>query len=473
MSYTSPKYTYVSSQPAYERMQQQFTQAASTIASKIETERKRGEELAAKGRAGSQAYINKAAEYNSVGNQATQGAVTKLFEGTGKRVGELIRLTQGTNPQCTTDGNCEELQAELAELQKGPATVKDFITNLSDQLDYEDILNFDEGQNSNGVLASNILGGKSGFNEANGYSYELVNAGGGSYDIVFKSDKDEFYNPDTGEYSNEFKLNSAAFADMAHNEKSYFASTPTADQQKQEILGEAGGAGIYKYDKDGNKTGTYDVKNYLKDPGARSSYEVSKSNKEGVADTLYGVVDMDKLKADTRIMGAISAQLKNFTGNVNDDIAGIDDGEARAFFNKVLSNQTDMNSFDVELMRSTLSDYGKNLPEGTTLPDTTDMEDDEIRELFNKTMGVFDENGKQSKFGYREDLSVGQKHLFNALYTNYMLGQIRDEMMQDFDSRRIALNPDFKQDDETNFLNQQNFLQNSDDPPGPDDEYPA
>ena len=182
---------------------------------------------------------------------------------------------------------------------------------------------------------------------------------------------------------------------------------------------------------------------------------------------------MDKLKADTRIMGAIGAQLKNFTGNVNDDIAGIDDGEARAFFNKVLSNQTDMNSFDVELMRSTLSDYGKNLPEGTTLPDTTDMEDDEIRELFNKTMGVFDENGKQSKFGYREDLTVGQKHLFNALYTNYMLGQIRDEMMQDFDSRRIALNPDFKQDDETNFLNQQNFLQNSDDPPGPDDEYPA
>ena len=132
-----------------------------------------------------------------------------------------------------------------------------------------------------------------------------------------------------------------------------------------------------------------------------------------------------------------------------------------------------MNSFDVELMRSTLSDYGKNLPAGTELPDTTDMEDDEIRDLFNKTMNVFDENGKQNKFGYRENLNVGQKHLFNALYTNYMVGKIKDDMMQDFDSRRIALNPDFKQDDETNFLNQQNFLKDDGDPPGPDDEYPA
>ena len=57
MSYRNPKNTYVSSQPAFERMQQQFTQAAATIGSKIEAERKRGEELAAKGREGSQAYI--------------------------------------------------------------------------------------------------------------------------------------------------------------------------------------------------------------------------------------------------------------------------------------------------------------------------------------------------------------------------------------------------------------------------------
>lgn len=433
MSYRNPKNTYVSSQPAFERMQQQFTQAAATIGSKIEAERKRGEELAAKGREGSQAYITQAAEYNSVGNQATQGAVGNLFKDSGKRVGEIIRMTQGANPQCKKDGNCEVLQEELAQLQKGPGLVKDFIENLSDQLDYESIKNFDAGQNASGVLASNILAGKSGFNEANGYSYSLQKSEGGSYDIVFKSDKEEFYNPETGEYSKELTLNSAAFADMAHNKKSYFASTPTVPGQISSILGDAGGAGIYKYDKDGNRSGTYDVSKFLEDPRLATSYEISPSNKEGTADTYYGVVSLDKLKGDNRIMGAIASQLELFTGDVNSDIAGEDDGEARSFYNMVLRNQTDLNSFDVNLMKSTLTDVGTDL---------TDLGDDEVRKLFNETMEVFDENGKTAQWDPHKNLTPKQKRLFNALYTNHMLGQIRDEMMNDFESRKLRINPD-------------------------------
>ena len=34
MSYTSPKYTYISSQPAFDRLQQDITGAAKTIADK-------------------------------------------------------------------------------------------------------------------------------------------------------------------------------------------------------------------------------------------------------------------------------------------------------------------------------------------------------------------------------------------------------------------------------------------------------
>ena len=459
MSYRNPKNTYVSSQPAFAKMQQDFTQAAATIGSKIAAERKRGEELAAKGRAGSQAYITQAAEYNSVGNQATQGAVGNLFKDSGKRVGELIRMTQGANPQCAKDNNCEVLQEELSQLQKGPGLVKDFIENLSDQLDYEDIKNFDAGQNASGVLASNILAGKSGFNEADGYSYSLQKGEGGSYDIVFKSDKEEFYNPETGEYSKELSLNSAAFSDMAHNKKSYFASTPTVAGQVSSILGDAGGAGIYNYDKDGKKSGTYDVSNFLEDPGERSSYEVSRSTKEGGQDTLYGVVSIDKLKNDNRIMGAIASQLKLFTGDVNSDIAGEDDGEARSFYNMVLRNQSDLNSFDVNLMKSTLTDVGTDL---------TDLGDDEVRKLFNDTMEVFDEDGKTAEWDPHKDLTPQQKRLFNALYTNHMLGQIRDEMMNDFESRRITLNPDFSQSDAQNFVNQ-----NLDLGVDPEDEYPS
>jgi len=443
MSYRNPKNTYVSSQPAFAKMQQDFTQAAATIGSKIAAERKRGEELAAKGRAGSQAYITQAAEYNSVGNQATQGAVGNLFKDSGKRVGEIIRMTQGANPQCAKDGNCEVLQEELAQLQKGPSTVKDFIENLSDQLDYESVKNFDAGQNASGVLASNILAGKSGFNEANGYSYSLQKGEGGSYDIVFKSDKEEFYNPETGKYSKELNLNSAAFSDMAHNKKSYFASTPTVPGQISSILGDAGGAGIYNYDKNGKRSGTYDVKKFIKDPQTEDSggtyegsYEKHGNKEDGFE--YYGVIDMEKLKGDNRIMGAIASQLKLFTGDVNNDIAGEDDGEARSFYNMVLRNQTDLNSFDVNLMKSTLSDYAKNLDEDETFPDITNMEDGEIRKLFNTTMNVFDENGKTAEWDPHKNLNEKQKRVFNALYTNHMLGQIKDEMMNDFESRKVV-----------------------------------
>ena len=49
-----------------------------------------------------------------------------------------------------------------------------------------------------------------------------------------------------------------------------------------------------------------------------------------------------------------------------------------------------------------------------------------------------------------------------------MLGQIRDEMMNDFESRRITLNPDFSQSDAQNFVNQ-----NLDLGVDPEDEYPT
>ena len=144
----------------------------------------------------------------------------------------------------------------------------------------------------------------------------------------------------------------------------------------------------------------------------------------------YGVIDMEKLKSDNRIMGAIASQLKLFTGDVNSDIAGEDDGEARSFYNMVLRNQSDLNSFDVNLMKSTLTDVGTDL---------TDLGDDEVKKLFNETMEVFDENGKTAQWDPHKNLTPKQKRLFNALYTNHMLGQIKDEMMNDFESRKVAI----------------------------------
>jgi hypothetical protein len=132
-------------------------------------------------------------------------------------------------------------------------------------------------------------------------------------------------------------------------------------------------------------------------------------------------------------MGAIASQLEGFTGDVNSDIAGEDDGEARSFYDMVLRNQSDLNSFDVDLMKSTLTDVGT---------DITDLGDDEVKKLFTETMEVFDENGKTAQWDPYKSLTTTQKKLFNALYTNFALGKIRDEMMNDFESRKLRINPD-------------------------------
>ena len=430
MSYRNPKYTYISQQPAFDKLQKDITGAALAVAKKkedaIELERKRGEAIDALGRSASQSYINSKAEYNDVGNQVTQGAVGELFAGSGKRVGEITRLTSGTSPQCKVDGNCNELHEELAALKSGPKQVKAFIEQLSDQLDYQNIRNFDPGQNSRGQLASNILGGKGKFNEANGYKYSLKKSKGNSYDIVFEYTGDDeeggFYNPSTGAYDKTYPLNSASFSDMDNNNESFFTETPSSADLVQDVLGDTG-AGIYSY-TDGKRSGKYDVRRYMKDASVENMEAMYDEKNQVIGKK--GVIDIGKMKEDNRLMGAIAEQLQGFTGDVNSDIAGEDDGGARAYYNQVLSKRTDMNTFDLDLIKSTLGDMNK---------DIADLSDDEIRKMFNKEMDVFDEKKNSKKFGYTENLTPKQKKLFNALYTSHILGEIRNEMMLDTASR--------------------------------------
>ena len=190
MSYRNPKYTYVSSQPAFKAMQDSIVASGREIADrkrkKIEQERKDGDKTWALGQGATQNYLNNTLDTNTIGSQDTKGAVGRLFEGTGAKVGELTRLTSGPSAQCRADGNCDELMKELAELQSGPGIVKKFITNLTSQLDTDGFLNFDNGQNSRALKAGAILQGTSKLNEADGYTYDLVRNDDNTYDIKFK-----------------------------------------------------------------------------------------------------------------------------------------------------------------------------------------------------------------------------------------------------------------------------------------------
>ena len=57
--------------------------------------------------------------------------------------------TEGPDPQCEIDGNCDELYAELAMLNRGPEDVKNFTENMLAELNYKDIKKFDETQGGN------------------------------------------------------------------------------------------------------------------------------------------------------------------------------------------------------------------------------------------------------------------------------------------------------------------------------------
>lgn len=85
-----------------------------------------------------------------------------------------------------------------------------------------------------------------------------------------------------------------------------------------------------------------------------------------------------------------------------------------------------MNTFDMDLIKSTMTDLGKDL---------TDLGDEDIRKMFNEEMEVFDDKKNTKKFGYTQNLTTKQKKLFNALYTSHMLGQVRNVMMEDNNSR--------------------------------------
>jgi len=199
MSYTSPRYTYISKQSAFDQLRQDATQAGKTIADKqatadrlkrAEDERKRkiNESRLALGRGATQKYLNSVIE-NSTGNEFEKGAISEYFKGTGKRVGELVMATQGTNPQCEIDGNCDELMEELSRIQALPGQVKTLTENMLDQLDYTDIKNIDPNQPGNYFLAANILKGATGTDPASGYSYSLRTNDKGGTDWVFTFDE--------------------------------------------------------------------------------------------------------------------------------------------------------------------------------------------------------------------------------------------------------------------------------------------
>ena len=362
MSYTSPKYTYISSQPAFDRLQQDVTGAAKTIADKKalaakekkaedERQRKINESRLALGRGATQKYLNSVVQ-NSTGGEFEKGAISEYFKGTGKRVGELTMATQGSNPQCEIDGTCDQLIEELSRLQALPGQVKTLTENMLDQLDYSDIKNIDPNQPGNYFLAANILKGATGSDPASGYSYSLKTNEKGGTDWVFSFDeakaRESFKDaepPMSEEEINEqieamkfdggateFAINSEGLESASRNGGSLFVDTPVISSEINEVLADTQLFQGIKFDDNGNLvpgTGDFDIERFTKGYRAYTDYD-----KDGGEIQMYeAVVDKDKIANDAAFNTQIKRKIEEYLKPENS-------GQMTALWNMTLSGHS-------------------------------------------------------------------------------------------------------------------------------------
>ena len=362
MSYTSPRYTYISKQSAFDQLRQDATQAGKTIADKqatadklkrAEDERKRkiNESRLALGRGATQKYLNTVIQ-NSTGNEFEKGAISEYFKGTGKKVGELTMRTQGPSPVCQDEGTCDADMEELAKLLQLPAQVKTLTENMLDQLDYTDIKNIDPNQPGNYFLAANILKGATGTDPASGYSYSLRTNDKGGTDWVFTFDeakaRESFKDaqpPMTEEEINEqieamkfdggateFAINSEGLESQTRNGGSLFIDTPEITSDINEVYADTQLFGGIKFDDKGNlvpNSGDFDMSRFLK--GVKPYYVYDDDGKKILS--YEGVVDKDKIANDAAFNIQIKRKLEEYLKPENS-------GEMTALWNMTLSGHS-------------------------------------------------------------------------------------------------------------------------------------
>ena len=398
MSYRNPKYTYISQQPAFDKLQQDIVGSAKSIADKkakfLEDEKIKGEKLAAAGQTASSKYIRDTIGSNDVGKPALRGAVANYFKGKGKEVAELKMATSGANRQCEVDGNCEELEGKLANLQNGPQVIKNFMTNILDQLEWKSIQNFDASQNPELIAAANVISGASGFNPKQGYSYKIEDGGDGTYNMVFKGEAFE---------GGSKTINSAQLENITREGGALFETTQKPSTQQNAVLQNTEIIMNANYDE---KTGASSGGDFNAAEFALSGTDGNMQYKQHIDKngvTIYRPI-LDENIIKKRIEGGVSQALETNFG-LGETNSNPDDGQIRTYWNKVLSNKdwakNALNSYDEQELRDVFGDdkssveqlktrWGDVMSNWTTKDDLTEDQIIVFKELYLKqqAMGV-------------------------------------------------------------------------------------
>ena len=342
MSYRNPKYTYVSQQPSFDKLQNTINSATKGIADKKEVARKeeraRAERNSLVGQGAEQSFIN--AEVNETYGGLQQGAATTFFEGWSKKTGDLAMNTQGTSPKCEETGDCDVQRRRLAMMKQAPQNIKGMITNLASQLTGgEGMNNFDAGQNGNAVLASNIFSGKTEFVEPD-YSYRIEESeDGNSYNMVFEyngDDESKMFTDKDGNVTSSQSYNSLRLQEMATNNDSLLNETPNTSDQTNSAFSTSQIISGSTFDKNGKMdqgSGSYNIETLMQDEESTVKTGTQKIDGKYV-DVYKRVIDPNKVRE--RMEKTLDSQVDYFIGNKETNIQG-NDSEMRTYWNMILS----------------------------------------------------------------------------------------------------------------------------------------
>lgn len=432
MSYRNPKYTYQSHASYYQNLINSGVKAGQQIDKNIEDRKEKQEKINAArveaGRGANQSHVTTGVQSNTYGNEVTKGAIGNFFTGTGGLVGDLTMQVTGPDAPCQKTGNCAELNARLATLEKAPEEIKDFTERMLAQVNYDDYENFDENQGGNFILAANVLGGKGQFTPAYGYSYDIEEnqiegengemTYDGSYNWVFKFDENKARKQieadckkmptqagcddidgliDKMKFEGDsFKINSAGLKQQTGGNPpgSVFVRTPKMSKEMEDIVTTSELLIGAEKDDNGNivkGTGTFDIQKFkLTDAEGFDVFTTVQEGTVGEGDSAMALNmsynKIDRKKVEDHVAPELLTKFNYYSEPQNQ-------GQAIALWNKVLSKK-DLSDINVEEVEKAIG----------FAPTEEDL----------KTWSYDDPNG----------LSERQLALFKHLYSEYAVDEI-------------------------------------------------
>jgi len=312
MSYTSPKYTHVSRQPAISKFQDEMAsifkdkRAAKELEMK-ENERK-NQQILEFGRAENMAFNKRWWEKNQYDNPNAESLAKKFFANSGKEYADLAMKIKAGNCE---DSSCSNEISLLNTLDQKPKVFSTFIGDVDTELSKTAGNNYDKNQDSDYALAYKVFKGEPGFTVKDGYKLDMVQNSDGTMEMVFSGKKFK---------DGKFQLNNNTLGQTLNAGGVLVNETPKLSFYQNEVLQDAGIFAADDFDEKGElKPGVVlEAEDWqVKGIDGNPVYETVVS-----ADGMYqqNAIKWDEDKLNNKIKPYVDTQLELFNKNPKDMI---------------------------------------------------------------------------------------------------------------------------------------------------------